>query len=166
MSHRCNLSTSAVRDNVSARRPPIQPTPITPTSTVFTAYFLALLRAHKDHAATKDATGRNQPILSSSAQADDPVIASDERGLLAIVDTGCPAFAGHDTSNITNRKEPSFSRRASSPERCKTPPREARRPGRTWNKEGWCLCFLIRYARLAKFCSLDGAQRNPGRPFR
>jgi hypothetical protein len=37
-----------------------------------------LLRAHKDHAATKDATGRNQPILSSSTQADDPVIADDE----------------------------------------------------------------------------------------
>src|SRR5580692_5438029 len=33
-------------------------------------------------------------------------------------------------------------------------------------REGWCLCFLIRYARLAKFCSPDGAQRNPGRPFR
>src|ERR1700692_1698537 len=54
MSHRCNLSTSAVRDKVSARKPPIQPTPITPTSTVFTACFLALLRAHKDH----DAAGR------------------------------------------------------------------------------------------------------------
>src|ERR1700722_7068968 len=38
MSHRCNLSTSAVRDNVSARKPPIQPTPITPTSTVFTGH--------------------------------------------------------------------------------------------------------------------------------
>src|SRR6202035_2226466 len=40
------------------------------------------------------------------------------------------------TSNIANRKEPSFSRRASSPERCKTLPREARRPGRTWKERG------------------------------
>src|ERR1700676_1294882 len=54
MSHRCNLSTSAVRDNVSARKPPIQPTPITPTSTVFTGHFPRFLRAHKDH----DAAGR------------------------------------------------------------------------------------------------------------
>jgi len=36
MSQRCNLSTSAVRESVSARKPPIQPTPITPASTVFT----------------------------------------------------------------------------------------------------------------------------------
>jgi hypothetical protein len=28
-----------VRDNVSARKPPIQPTPITPASTVFTGRF-------------------------------------------------------------------------------------------------------------------------------
>src|SRR5271166_4498834 len=50
MSHRCNLSTSAVRDSVSARKPPIQPTPITDASTVFTARFLpGLLPAHKDH---------------------------------------------------------------------------------------------------------------------
>src|SRR5580658_10865038 len=54
MSHRCNLSTSAVRDNVSARKPPIQPTPITPTSTVFTGHFPRFLRGHKDH----DAAGR------------------------------------------------------------------------------------------------------------
>src|SRR5580693_3204455 len=54
MSHRCNLSTSAVRDNVSARKPPIQPTPITAASTVFTGHFPRFLRGHKDH----DAAGR------------------------------------------------------------------------------------------------------------
>jgi hypothetical protein len=31
---------SAVRDSVSARKPPIHPTPITPASTVFTGRFL------------------------------------------------------------------------------------------------------------------------------
>jgi hypothetical protein len=40
------------------------------------------------------------------------------------------------TSNITNRKQASFSRRASSPERCKTLPREARSPGRRWKERG------------------------------
>src|ERR1700726_1081875 len=54
MSHKCNLSTSAVRENVWARKPPIQPTPITPTSTVCTGHFPRFLRAHKDH----DAAGR------------------------------------------------------------------------------------------------------------
>src|SRR5580692_4266487 len=96
MSQRCSLSTSAVRDSVSARKPPIQPTPITPASTVFTARFPVSLRAHKDHAAARDATGSHQTVLSSSAQAGDPVIADDEGWLFAFVDTGCPAFAGHD----------------------------------------------------------------------
>src|SRR5262245_11731621 len=36
MSHRCNLSTRAVRLSVSARVPPTHPTPITAASTVFT----------------------------------------------------------------------------------------------------------------------------------
>src|SRR5665647_2464321 len=36
MSQICNLSTSAVRDSVSARVPPTHPTPITAASTVFT----------------------------------------------------------------------------------------------------------------------------------
>src|SRR5580692_7181708 len=40
------------------------------------------------------------------------------------------------TSNIANRKQASSSRRASSPERCKTLPREARSPGRTWKERG------------------------------
>src|ERR1700734_3154327 len=42
---------------------------------------------------------------------------------------GAPPSRGMTTSNIANRKQASFSRRASSPERCKTLPREARRPG-------------------------------------
>src|SRR5690242_4146448 len=54
MSHRCNLSTSAVRDSVSARKPPIQPTPITAASTVFTARS-RVLQAHKNHDATVEA---------------------------------------------------------------------------------------------------------------
>src|SRR5271167_3538185 len=44
MSHRCNLSTKAVRDSVSARKPPIHPTPITAASTVFTGRFLVVLK--------------------------------------------------------------------------------------------------------------------------
>jgi hypothetical protein len=43
MSQRCNLSTSAVRASVSARKPPIQPTPIHPTSTCFTVALLVVL---------------------------------------------------------------------------------------------------------------------------
>jgi len=39
MSQRCSLSTSAVRARVSARKPPIQPTPIHPTSTCLTSRF-------------------------------------------------------------------------------------------------------------------------------
>src|SRR5215472_11304495 len=54
MSQRCNLSTSAERDSVSARSPPIQPTPITAASTVFTARSLPyLLLAHKNHDETE-----------------------------------------------------------------------------------------------------------------
>src|SRR5215831_9131139 len=57
MSHRCNLSTSAERDSVSARSPPIQPTPITAASTVFTARSLpGLVPAHNNHDAARDAT--------------------------------------------------------------------------------------------------------------
>jgi hypothetical protein len=57
MSHRCNLSTSAERDSVSARKPPIQPTPITAASTVFTARSLPyLLPAHKNHDGAAGAT--------------------------------------------------------------------------------------------------------------
>src|ERR1700692_1450677 len=110
MSHRCNLSTSAVRDKVSARSPPIQPPPITPTSTVFTACFLALLRAHKDH----DAAGRAM-LWTVASRAAGSVLAAR---LIA---------------------------RA-----LQTLPREARRPGEDMEREGWCLCFFIRYARLAK----------------
>jgi len=40
------------------------------------------------------------------------------------------------TSNIANRKQASSSRRASSPERCKTLPREARNRGWTWKERG------------------------------
>jgi hypothetical protein len=49
---------------------------------------------------------------------------------------GAPPSRGMTTSNIANRKQASFSRRASSPERCKTLPREARRTGRTWKERG------------------------------
>src|SRR5690242_10706503 len=57
MSHRCNLSTSAERESVSARKPPIQPTPITAASTVFTARsLLYLLRADKNHDGIEGAT--------------------------------------------------------------------------------------------------------------
>src|SRR5215213_800857 len=45
MSQRCSLSTSAVRASVSARKPPIQPTPMHPTSTCFTYALLFLLLA-------------------------------------------------------------------------------------------------------------------------
>jgi hypothetical protein len=37
------LSTSAVRDSVSARKPPIHPTPITPASTDFTEHVPVLM---------------------------------------------------------------------------------------------------------------------------
>src|ERR1700688_3996620 len=49
---------------------------------------------------------------------------------------GAPPSRGMTTLNIANRKQASFSRRASSPERCKTLPREARSPGRTWKERG------------------------------
>jgi hypothetical protein len=49
---------------------------------------------------------------------------------------GAPPSRGMTMSNIANRKQASFSQRASSPERCKTLPREARRPGRTWKERG------------------------------
>jgi hypothetical protein len=49
---------------------------------------------------------------------------------------GAPPSRGMTTSNIANRKQASFSRRASSPERCKILPREARSPGRTWKERG------------------------------
>src|SRR5947208_3650262 len=49
MSHRCSLSTSAVRASVSARRPPIQPTPIQPTSTCFTRFLLTRKSGHNQH---------------------------------------------------------------------------------------------------------------------
>src|ERR1700722_15787100 len=108
MSHKCNLSTSAVRDKVSARKPPIQPTPITPTSTVFTGRFPSY-------------GGRIKIMMRRDVQC-------------------CTPYG----------QQASFSRRASSPEHCKTLPREARRPGEDLERERWCLCFLIRYARLAK----------------
>src|SRR6266516_7153844 len=57
MSQRYNLSTSALRESVSARRPPIHPTPITAASTVFTALASRLcLPAHKNHDAAAGAT--------------------------------------------------------------------------------------------------------------
>src|SRR5580698_1883335 len=49
---------------------------------------------------------------------------------------GAPPSRGMTTSNIANRKQASFSRRTSSPERCKTLPREARSPGRIWKERG------------------------------
>src|SRR5437588_12337253 len=56
MSQRCNLSTRALRESVSARRPPIHPTPITAASTVFTALASRpSLPAHKNHDATAGA---------------------------------------------------------------------------------------------------------------
>src|ERR1700720_2897444 len=94
MSHRCNLSTSAVRDKVSARKPPIQPTPITPTSTVFTGRFPSY-------------GGRIKIMMRRDVQC-------------------CTPYG----------QQASFSRRASSPERCKALPREARRPGRIWKERG------------------------------
>jgi hypothetical protein len=88
------LSTSAVRDKVSARKPPIQPTPITPTSTVFTGHL-------------PSCGGRIKIMMRRDVQ--------------------CCAPSGQQAS---------FSRRASSPERCKTLPREARSPGRTCKERG------------------------------
>src|SRR5580704_17427066 len=122
MSQRCNLSTSAVRDSVSARKPPIQPTPITPTSTVFTGHFPRFLRAHKDH----DAAGR------------------------AMLWTVTLRGSRHRSRGAPLR--PSVAK----------PCHVKREAGEDMEREGWCLCFLIRYARLAKFRSLDRAQRNPG----
>src|SRR5580692_703240 len=94
MSHRYNLSTSAVRDNVSARKPPIQPTPITPTSTIFTGH--------------RPSYGGRIKIMTRR-------------------DVQCFTPYGQQAS---------FSRRAFSPERCKTLPREARRPGGEPGKRG------------------------------
>src|SRR5260370_27062843 len=57
MSQRCNLSTRALRESVSPRRPPINPTPIPAASTVFTALASRLcLPAHKNHDAAAGAT--------------------------------------------------------------------------------------------------------------
>src|SRR3954470_2706380 len=57
MSQMCSLSTSAVRDSVSTRVPPTQPTPMAPTSTVFTLASLSLnFVTHKDHAGAGPAT--------------------------------------------------------------------------------------------------------------
>src|SRR3954470_21645902 len=63
MAHRCNLATSAVRASVSARRPPIQPTPIHPTSTCFTCALLLacvpvpLRSAHNQHVGLIETSG-------------------------------------------------------------------------------------------------------------
>src|SRR5690242_10924462 len=59
MSQRCSLSTSAERASVSARRPPIQPTPIHPTSTCFTRLLL-VNRRHNQHGRRRD-TSRIAP---------------------------------------------------------------------------------------------------------
>src|SRR5579872_4223379 len=61
MSQRCNLSTSAVRDSVSARKPPIQPTPITPASTVFTERFLRSFCCSRTRAAARRHPNRSLP---------------------------------------------------------------------------------------------------------
>jgi hypothetical protein len=59
---------------------------------------------------------------------------SEDHSRLWILDA--PPSRGMTMSNIANRNQPSFSRRASAPERCKTLPREARRPGRIWKERG------------------------------